>query len=145
MNILAIKSPRWTKGVAQLWVIGKLEYTTLVVNQYPTFTVKLYLANDNHNILRMMLKKWGNLGKEWEPSNIESVISFSIRPEKVEELIELIINDEEVRNIVQAIHLQDIFPFTYNVRKSAKVKGDYPDPRHDVDDFKAGTRVAIEF
>ena len=145
MNILAMKSTGGTKGVAQLWVIGKLEYTSLVVNQYPTFTVKLCLANDDRNTLRMMLKKWGNLGKDWESSNIESVISFSTRPEKVEELIELITDDEEVRDIVQAIHLQDTFPFTYDVRKSAKVKGDYPDPGHDVDDFKAGARVAVEF
>lgn len=145
MNILAMKSTGGTKGVAQLWVIGKLEYTSLVVNQYPTFTVKLCLANDDRNTLQMMLKKWGNLGKDWEPSSIESVISFSTRSEKVEELIELITDDEEVRDIVQAIHLQDTFSFTYDVRKSAKVKGDYPDPGHDVDDFKAGARVAVEF
>lgn len=145
MNILAIKSPGRTKGVAQLWVIGKLEYTTLVVNQYLTFTVKLCLANDDRNTLQMMLKKWGNLEKKWEPSNIKSVISFSTRPEKIEELIELITDDEEVRDIVQAIYLQDTFPFTYNVYKSAKVKGDYPDPGYDVDDFKAGARVAVEF
>lgn len=105
MNILAMKSTRGTKDVAQLWVIGKLEYTTLVVNQYPTFTVKLCLANDDHNMLRMMFKKEGNLGKNWDPSNIESVISFSTRPEKFEELIELITDDKEVKDIVQAIHL----------------------------------------
>lgn len=37
-----------------------------------------------------MLKKWGNLGKEWNPANIESVVHFSMRPEKVQDLIELI-------------------------------------------------------
>ena len=60
-------------------------------------------------------------------------------------MIELITDDKEVRNIIQAIHLQDIFSFTYDIRKSAKVKGDYPDPGHDVSDFKAGARKAVEF
>ena len=145
MNILAMKFPGETKSIAQLWVIRKLGYTTLVVNQYPTFTVKLCLVNDNRNTLWIMLKKWNNLGKEWEPSNIELVISFLTRSEKVEKLIELITDDKEVRDIVQAIHLYDTFPFTYDVRKSTKVKGDYPNPGHDVDDFKAGVRVAVEF
>ena len=47
MNILAMKGTRGTKGIAQLWIIGKVEYTTLVIQQYPTFTVKLCLTNDD--------------------------------------------------------------------------------------------------
>lgn len=31
------------------------------------------------------------------------------------------------------------------MRKFAKVKGDYLDLRHDVDDFKAEVRVVVEF
>lgn len=73
------------------------------------------------------------------------VINFSTRPKRIQELINLIINDKEVRDIVQSIYLQDIFSFTYNVRKFAKVKGDYPDLGYDMDDFKAGTRLALEF
>lgn len=47
-----------------------------------------------------MLKKWGNLGKNWELSNIESFISFSTRLKNVQKLIELIIDDKKVRNII---------------------------------------------
>lgn len=57
----------------------------------------------------------------------------------------MIIDNEEVHDIVQAIHIQDTFPFTYDVREAAGVEGDYPNPGHDVDDFKAGARVAVEF
>lgn len=46
MNVVAMKGPGGTQEVAQLWVIGKLEYTTLVVNQYPTF-------NNSHDALEM--------------------------------------------------------------------------------------------
>ena len=65
MNILAMKFPKRTKDVAQLWVIRKLEYTTLVINQNLTFTIKLYLTNDNCTTLRMILKNeatWANIG-----------------------------------------------------------------------------------
>lgn len=145
MNILAMKKPGGTKGVAQLWIIGKIEYATLVVHQFPSYTVKLCLAGDDWNNLRLMLKKLGNLGKDWDPASIGSVLNFSTRPDKVEELIQLIANDEEARDVVRTIHFQDTFPFTYDVRKSANVNSDYPDPGHAVDDFKSGATVAIEF
>lgn len=51
MNILAITSIGEIKNIAQMWVIGKLEYITLVFNQYPTFIIKFCLANDNCNTL----------------------------------------------------------------------------------------------
>lgn len=37
------------------------------------------------------------------------------------------------------------FPFTYDLRESSKLKGDYPDPGHDVADLRAESTVAVEF
>ena len=145
MNILAMKVPGDTKGVAQLWVIGKIEYTTLVINQFPSYTVKLCLTSDDWNNLRLMLRKWGNLGKDWDLASLESVLNFSTRPDKVEELIQLIRGDEKARDVVRTIHFQDTFPFTYDVWRSADIDTDYPNPGHNVNDFKSGARVAIEF
>lgn len=145
MNILAMKGPNGSKGVAQLWVIDKVEYVTLVVNQFPSYTVKLCLTGDDQNTLRLMLKKWGNLEKNWDLSTIKSIVNFSTRPDKVEELIGLISGNEKVQDIVKIIHYQDTFPFTYNVRKTTDMDADYPNPGHDVDDFKNGSKVAVEF
>lgn len=145
MNILAMKGPSGSKGAAQLWIVGKVEYATLVVNQFPSYKVKLCLTSDDRNNLRLTLKKWGNLGKDWDPSNVESIVNFSTRPDKVEELIELITGNEVVQDTVKAIHYHDTFPFTYDVRKTTDMDADYPDPGHDVDDFKNGSKVAIEF
>ncbi len=64
MNILAWKTPRGAKGMAQLWVIGKIEYVTLVVNQFSSYTIKLCLIGDNRQNLGPILKKWGNLRKD---------------------------------------------------------------------------------
>ncbi len=92
-----------------------------------------------------MLQKCGNLGKDWNPASIELVINFSTRPDKVQKLIELISDDEEALNVVKTIHFQDTFPFTYNVRELANVSSEFPDSGHDVDNFKAGVTVAVEF
>ncbi|MCJ1347517.1 hypothetical protein MMC31_005742 [Peltigera leucophlebia] len=73
-----------------------------------------------------MLKKWGNLGKDWDSSSIDTVTNVSTKPDKVQDLIDLITDNEGVHDIVQAIHIQDTFPFTYDVREEAGVEGDYP-------------------
>lgn len=97
-----MKDPKATRGMTQLWVIGKLKYSTLIVNQYPSYTVKLCLSNDNRATLRMMWKKCEILGKNCDLSLIETVINMLTRPNKVQELIDLITNNKEVHNIVQA-------------------------------------------
>lgn len=44
-----------------------------------------------------------------------------------------------------AIYLQNTFLLTYNVCKSTKVKDNYPDSRHNVNKFKEGVIIAVEF
>ncbi len=125
-------------------MIGKVEYAMLVVNQFPSHTVKLCLIGDDRNNLCLILKKWGNLEKDWDPSTIESIVNLSTRPDKVKELIGLINGNREVLDIVKTIYYQDTFPFTYDVQKTTDVDADYPNPGHDVDDFKNGSRVVVE-
>lgn len=76
MNILAMRGPEGTKNVAQLWVIRKIKYATPVVNQFPSYMVKLCLTANNCNNLRLMLKKWGNFGKDWDLISLELVLNF---------------------------------------------------------------------
>lgn len=77
-----------------------------------------------------MFKEWGNLGKDWDPSFIDAVINLSTRPEKVQEFIDLITDNEKSNDMVQAIHFQDTFPWTYNIRDEARVEGDNPSRGH---------------
>ncbi len=92
-----------------------------------------------------MLKKWGNLGKNWNPASIKLVVNFSTRSDKVQELMELIFNDKETLDMVKTIHFRDNFPFTYNVWELPNISSNFPDPGHNIDDFKAGAIVAVEF
>lgn len=92
------------KDVAQLWVIGKIKYSTLVVNQYLFYTVKFYLIDNNCNNLYLMLKQWENLRKDWDPTNLDLVIKFSTKPDKVEKLIQLIMDDKKAQDLTKIIH-----------------------------------------
>ena len=83
MNILAIKGQEGPRGIAQLWMMKKLEYATLIVNQYPLYTVKICLTIDNYATLCMMLKKWENLGKNWDFFSIEIVVNILTKPDRV--------------------------------------------------------------
>ena len=133
------------REVAQLWMIGKFEYTTLVVNQYLSYTVKLCLTIDNCVIPRMILKKLGNLGKDQDLFSIEMIINISTKPDNVQDLIDLISDDKEVYKIVQIILIQDTFLFTYDVYEEVGVDGNYPNPGYDIDNFKTRAKVVVKF
>lgn len=60
-------------------------------------------------------------------------------------MINLLKNDKEIWEIVQTIHCQDTFLFTYDIHKSINLKKDFLDSDHDVDDFKVRARIAMEF
>lgn len=57
----------------------------------------------------------------------------------------MILDGKKVHNIIQAIYIQDILFLIYNVCEKAGVKEDYPNPGHDINNFKARTKMAIEF
>lgn len=91
-----------------------------------------------------MLKKWGNLGKDWDPASVESIVNFpqdqkrsksswssSLETKKSKTLLKL--STTRTRS-----HLHD-------VRKTSNMDANYPDPDYDVDDFRNGSKVAIEF
>ena len=92
-----------------------------------------------------MLKKCGNLGKNWDSTSLKSVVNFSTRPDKVEKLIQHIVNDKEDRNVVRIIYWREILSIIYDVWKSADVNNDFSNLRHIVNDFYLGMIVAVEF
>lgn len=73
------------------------------------------------------------------------VINILTKPDKVQDLMDLISNNKKVYNIVQALYIQDIFLFTYDICDEVGVDENYPNPGHDVDNFNAGAKVAMEF
>ena len=115
MNILVIKKPKGTKNIAQLWIIRKIKYIILVVNQFLSYKVKLCSKGNNCNNLYFMLKRWGNLRKNFDLIILELVINVLTRPDKIEELIHLIMYNKKTWNVIKTIYFQDIFLFIYDV------------------------------
>lgn len=76
MNVLAVTGPGGARGLAQLWIIGKIDFAALTNNKWPGRMLKLCLSNDDRTTLWMMLKKWGNLVKDWDPASIENVVNI---------------------------------------------------------------------
>lgn len=62
-----------------------------------------------------MLKRWGNLRKNFDLIILELVINVLTRPDKIEELIHLIMYDKKTWNVIKTIYFQDIFLFIYDV------------------------------
>lgn len=104
MNIVVMKRLGVMKSIAQLWVIRKIEYAILVINQFLSYMVKLYLIGNNCNNLRLILRKWGNFSKEWDSTSLKSVVNFLTRPNKVKELIKLIVDNKKAWDVVETIY-----------------------------------------
>lgn len=68
-----------------------------------------------------------------------------IKPNNVQDLINLILNNKKIYDIVQVIYIQDTFFFTYNICEKAEIEENYQNPRHNIDNFKARAKLAIEF
>lgn len=47
--------------------------------------------------------------------------------------------------MVKTIYFQDIFPFTYDVWGLADINSDYFNPKYNVNNFKLGAIMAVEF
>lgn len=47
--------------------------------------------------------------------------------------------------MVKNIHFLDTFPFSYDVCKSVNINANFPKPGYNIDDFKAGAIVVVEF
>lgn len=47
--------------------------------------------------------------------------------------------------MVRTIYWQDTILFIYDIWKSADVNSNFPNPKHEVNDFKSGKTVVLEF
>lgn len=116
--------------------IGQIEFASLKMVKYRTFTVKLCITNDDRAKIRAGLRQHGVLGDTWTTNAIEPVITVSARPEFVEAQMAIMPEDDE-KTTVEALLQDDKFPFAYDVRDNVTSPGGFPNPGFDIDAFKA--------
>ena len=139
MHTLGIKGDDNAKGLAAFWVIGTIEYARLELNAtYPSWNIKVICNEDILDNLRQILLAQGILGEDWvKPA--DKFINVSTNKSHVKGLIALM-DDNDEREWMSQLCDKKKFPFTYN-----GIKDENPNPGYDVEEFRQGREVAVEF
>lgn len=65
MHILSTQGKDGSRGVAQLWLVGQLEFATLVMKKTDYWMVKICITDIDRTKLKTGLKTTGKLGDAW--------------------------------------------------------------------------------
>ena len=142
MHVLLTQGKDGCCRVAQLWLVGQLEYMTLEIKKTNYWKVRLYITNFDRIKLKIGLKTTRVLEDTWLTSCIKPVILLSANPKFVFSKTDLI-SDNNNKTRVLSVHEDNTFSFLYNIKKIDL--GKFPDPGvYDVSNFWLKTKVAIE-
>ena len=142
MHVLSTQGRDGSRGVAQLWIVGQLEFAALEMRKTDYWMVRICISDTDRGKLRTSLKTTGILGDAWSTNSIEPVISVSARPDFVQSRIDLMPDNDSKAKTVH-MYENNIFPFIYDVKNTTP--GEFPDPGLcDVSNFRPETKVAVE-
>lgn len=144
MHVLLTQGRDRSRGVAQLWLIGQLEFAILVMKKTDYWMVRICITNIDRTKLKTGLKTTRILGDVWSTSCIEPVISVLAKPNFVHSRINpMSKNHSKAKDKALSVYKDGIFPFMYNVRTTDS--GEFLDHSLcDVSIFRPETNVAIE-
>ncbi|MCJ1347333.1 hypothetical protein MMC31_005556, partial [Peltigera leucophlebia] len=115
MHVLCAQGRDGARVIAQIWVVGIIEFAALVMEKFPTFIIKICITNDDRARLKTGLGQNGNLGDNWSISAIEPVTTLSAKPDFVETMIN-IMPDNCNKTTAMRILEDKKFQFAYDVR-----------------------------
>lgn len=115
MHVLCKQGMDGSRGLAQLWIRGLIEYAALEMKPYRTFTLKICIDKDDRSRLKTGLKRNGSLRDNWSTNAIELVIAISAKPDFIESQIEIMPDDDSKTTVLRILE-DDKFPFTYDMR-----------------------------
>ncbi len=142
MHVLFTQGRDGSRGVAQPWIVGQLEFAALEMRKTDYWMIRICISDTDRGKLRTSLKTTGILGDAWSTNSIEPVISVSAKPDFVQSRIDLMADDDSK---AKALHVYEdnIFPFIYDVKNTTP--GEFPDPSlYDVSNFRPETKVTVE-
>ena len=144
MHVLSTQGKDGSRGVAQLWLVGQLEFATLVMKKTNYWMVRICITDIDRTKLKTGLKTTGILGDAGSTSCIKPVISVSANPEFVHSRINFMSEDDnKAKAKALSVYEDSTFLFIYDVRTTDP--GKFPDPGVcDVSTFWPETKVAVE-
>ncbi len=138
MHTLGLKTEGGGKEMAVFWVIGPIKYASLEYGSFNTWNVKVDCEMSVLDGIRNFLKTQGILGDEWV-KNEDPWISMSSTKNHVRDQISLM-DDGEEKEWMESLCNGGKFPFTYD-----GIADRNPNPGHDIEEFRRGRFVAVEF
>ncbi len=125
MYTLGIKGKDGSQGIAQLWLVGEILHTSLVMMDRDYWAIKIQISIETKNKLRAGLRTHGILKGAWNPTSLDMEISMSIKKEFIDSLVRIIPDDEYKAN-VDSLLCDGTYLFTYDVKTTEPEQ--FPDP-----------------
>lgn len=130
------------RKITQLWLVGKLEFSSLIIIDVNYWLLKLYISINNRDRMRTKLITKGILGDIWSTSTIKDILSMLANKAFINSIIRIMPEDESKVKVVFLLN-NGIFSFTYNIKTT--IPGQFPNPRLFYNDnFQADTSMAVE-
>ncbi len=142
MHVLSTQDRDRSRGVAQLWIVGQLEFASLEMRKTDYWKVRICISDINRGKLRTSLKTTGILSDAQSTNSIEPVISVSAKPNFVQSRIDLMADDKSKTKVLH-MYEDNIFLFIYDVKNTTL--GKFPNlGLCNMSNFWFETKVVIE-
>lgn len=113
------------KGIAQLWLVRKLQNTLLVMIDKKHWGIKIRISTKTWNKLRDSLKTHGIIKGAWDPASFDTELSISVKKAFVDTLVK-IMPDDKCKTRVKDLLYNRTYLFTYDMKTTKP--GKFPDP-----------------
>lgn len=142
MHILSTQDRDRSHGVAQLQIVGQLEFVVLEIRKTDYQRIRICISDIDRDKLKTSLKTSGILSDIWLINSIKLVILMLTKPDFVQSRINLIPDDNSKAKALH-VYKYNIFPFMYDVKNITP--GEFFDSSLcDMSNFWLETKVAIE-
>ncbi len=115
MHNLCVTDKDGAKRIAQLWLVGELQNTSLVMMNKEYWGIKVLISTETRNKLRNGLKTHGVPKGARDPASLNTELSMSVKKEFVDALVKIML-DDECKTRVEGLLCDGTYFFTYDVK-----------------------------
>lgn len=130
---LCIKGKNGSLGIAQLWLLGELQYALLIMMNNNYWEIKILISTKIRDKLKIGLKTHGILKDTWSPISLDIEIFISVKKAFVTSVVWIML-DNKCKINVDFLFYNRIYSFIYDTKTIEPRQ--FPDPKiFHVDNF----------
>ncbi len=142
MHILDVKDKDSSRGIAQLWLVGEILHTSLVMIDKNYRVIRIQISTEIKDKLRIGLKTYDILKDAGNTASLDIEISMLIKKDFVDSLVRIML-DNECKANDNSLLCDGTYHFMYDVKITEP--GQFPDPKiFHINNFQVCTSVAVE-